>query len=52
MGISGKPEELVNLDRLSIPLIKRFSGGGTVVVDETPSSSPSFAKSRCTIYLP
>lgn len=37
MGISGKPEELVhleNLEREPIPLIKRYSGGGTVVVDE------------------
>lgn len=37
MGISGKPEELIHLDRLAenpIPVIKRFSGGGTVVVDE------------------
>ncbi|MCB1118392.1 MAG: lipoate--protein ligase family protein [Chlamydiia bacterium] len=36
MGISGKPEELVALDHLEanpIPLIRRFSGGGTVVVD-------------------
>ncbi|NGX45854.1 MAG: Lipoate-protein ligase LplJ [Chlamydiae bacterium] len=37
MGISGKAEELVDLELLAkapIPLIKRFSGGGTVVVDE------------------
>lgn len=37
MGISGKKEELVNCDKaleLGVPLIKRFSGGGTVVVDE------------------
>ena len=37
MGISGKPEKLINLELLlqqPIPLIKRFSGGGTVVVDE------------------
>lgn len=36
LGISGKPSELVHLDRLpdSIPLIRRFSGGGTVIVDE------------------
>jgi len=34
MGISGKAEELVDLERLQIPLIRRFSGGGTVVVDE------------------
>lgn len=36
LGISGNLERLVDLDRLeerSIPLIKRFSGGGTVFVD-------------------
>lgn len=37
MGISGKEEELVDCAKASregIPLIKRFSGGGTVIVDE------------------
>ena len=37
MGISGKPEELINHQKLShnpIPIIRRYSGGGTVVVDE------------------
>jgi len=37
MGISGKAEELVNQSKLNIrpiPIIKRFSGGGTVIVDE------------------
>ena len=36
LGISGKAPELVHLDKLppSIPLIRRFSGGGTVIVDE------------------
>ncbi len=37
MGISGKKEELVDCQKAvkdKIPLIKRFSGGGTVVVDE------------------
>ncbi len=37
LGISGKKEELVNEERAlqnKIPLIKRFSGGGTVIVDE------------------
>ncbi len=37
MGISGKAEQLVNLERakdLKIPLIRRFSGGGTVIVDD------------------
>ncbi len=37
MGISGKPEELIDLasvKRDRVPVIKRFSGGGTVIVDE------------------
>ncbi len=37
MGISGKKEELVDCAKAAenkIPLIKRFSGGGTVFVDE------------------
>ena len=36
MGISGKPEQLVNGARFlenPLPIIRRFSGGGTVVVD-------------------
>lgn len=37
MGISGKIEELVDEKKLKqhpVPVIRRFSGGGTVVVDE------------------
>ena len=37
MGISGEPEALLNVDSVrkeNIPIIKRFSGGGTVIVDE------------------
>lgn len=37
MGISGKVEELIHIDEaknLNIPIIKRFSGGGTVAIDE------------------
>ncbi|KAL0898387.1 hypothetical protein Bca101_082348 [Brassica carinata] len=37
MGLSGKPCELVELEsviRDRIPVIKRFTGGGTVIVDE------------------
>ncbi len=37
MGISGKPELLLNVEGVAhqkIPVIKRFSGGGTVIVDE------------------
>lgn len=36
MGISGRPERLLDADKLvsmNVPLIKRFSGGGTVFVD-------------------
>ncbi len=37
MGISGQVNQLINREKLRqapIPLIRRFSGGGTVVVDE------------------
>jgi len=37
MGISGEPEHLLDLPKVKegrIPVIKRFSGGGTVIVDE------------------
>lgn len=37
MGISGKPLELIDIKKMDaapLPLIKRFSGGGTVVIDE------------------
>lgn len=37
MGISGKLQELVDYEKAemtNIPVIKRFSGGGTVIVDE------------------
>ncbi len=37
MGISGKPEHLIDNEKWKqapIPVIKRFSGGGTVVIDE------------------
>jgi Lipoate-protein ligase A len=37
MGISGEPDKLLHLEsvkRDQVPVIKRFSGGGTVVVDE------------------
>ncbi|EFA83866.1 hypothetical protein PPL_02936 [Heterostelium album PN500] len=38
MGISGKPDRLVNLDKavdMGVPIIKRFTGGGTVIVDQS-----------------
>lgn len=37
MGISGKPSQLINddfLKRHPIPVIRRFSGGGTVYIDQ------------------
>ena len=37
MGISGKVQELVDTEKTAlagVPIIKRFSGGGTVIVDE------------------
>ncbi len=37
MGISGEPKLLLDLPKVAqenIPVIKRFSGGGTVIVDE------------------
>ncbi|GAQ84080.1 Putative Lipoate-protein ligase A [Klebsormidium nitens] len=37
MGISGKPPTLLNIPlvrKVGIPVIKRFTGGGTVVVDK------------------
>src|ERR1700733_5379141 len=37
LGISAKPEQWIDqelLQKLPIPVIRRFSGGGTVVVDE------------------
>ncbi|MDB6081317.1 MAG: putative lipoate-protein ligase [Chlamydiia bacterium] len=37
MGISGCADELINKERLAkipLPVIRRFSGGGTVVIDE------------------
>lgn len=37
MGISGKHVELINrekIEQMPIPIIRRFSGGGTVVIDQ------------------
>ncbi|PIN24253.1 hypothetical protein CDL12_03020 [Handroanthus impetiginosus] len=37
MGVSGKPEELLEIEsvlRDEIPVIRRFTGGGTVIVDQ------------------
>lgn len=37
LGISAQPEQVIHLDKLGahpVPLIKRFSGGGTVFIDQ------------------
>lgn len=37
LGIGGKADKLVHLNRTArdgVPLLRRFSGGGTVIVDE------------------
>lgn len=37
MGLSGKPEELIDpifFDKSPVPVIRRFSGGGTVFIEE------------------
>ncbi|KAL2621245.1 hypothetical protein R1flu_001450 [Riccia fluitans] len=37
MGISGKPKKLLEVEKVvkdCVPVIQRFSGGGTVIVDE------------------
>jgi lipoate-protein ligase A len=33
MGISGKVDALLHTERVNVPIVRRFSGGGTVVVD-------------------
>lgn len=52
MGISSSPDEMLDVDRVrrdKIPVIRRFSGGGTVIVDEeTLFTSFIFEKSAHT----
>lgn len=54
IGISGKPEELVDIQaakKKNVLMIKRFSGGGTVVVDEDTLFS-SFIFEKDTFAFP
>jgi lipoate-protein ligase A len=49
LGISGKPHELVHVEaahKARIPLIKRFSGGGTVIVDSNTVFSTLIASTK------
>lgn len=54
LGISGKPEKWVNLRAWSqnpVPVLRRFSGGGTVVVDENTLFA-TFIMNRVEIGVP
>lgn len=54
MGISGNPPALLDLDRVKrdqIPVFQRFSGGGTVVVDEN-TLFITFIFSKDTLSIP
>lgn len=51
MGISGKKELMINNDKISknpVPLIRRFSGGGTVFVDKNTYLITWICNSSCT----
>lgn len=51
MGISGKKDLLVNSHRINsspVPIIRRFSGGGTVFVDESTYLITWICNSACT----
>lgn len=50
MGISGKKELMINNDKISkdpVPLIRRFSGGGTVFVDKNTYLITWICNSSC-----
>jgi len=49
MGISGKPELLIDSEKLdpAVPIIRRFSGGGTVVVDSNTYFISFICNSEC-----
>lgn len=53
LGSSNKKEEFIDLEKTKVPVIKRFSGGGTVVVDEnTVFVSFIFSKKRLNFSFP
>lgn len=55
MGISGKVEELINQDvyiKNPVPIIKRFSGGGTVFVDHNTCFVTMICNHACTSVAP
>lgn len=47
MGISGKKEQLIE-ENQPLPVIRRFSGGGTVVVDEQTTFITFICNEECT----
>ena len=55
MGLSGKVDKLINVEKakeLKLPVIKRFSGGGTVVVDHSTFCLTLILNKVCnSIYL-
>ncbi len=55
MGISGKPEKVLDLDKFRqhpVPLIRRFSGGGTVYVDRSTLFVTFICDAAATKVLP
>lgn len=51
MGISGKKELLINSDKIisaPVPIIRRFSGGGTVFIDKNTCLISWICNSACT----
>ena len=52
MGISGKAEELIDLRYCTVPIIRRFSGGGTVIVDEDTVFISLICKAALHLFAP
>ena len=50
MGVAGKPAELLDVEavrRDNVPTIRRFSGGGTVIVDRGTLFASFILRSDC-----